>query len=246
MSEPQISIRKKLEEVRNEMATAISRRPQVMDFDVTLVAVSKRMPNDSIIEAYDCGVRDFGENYLQEIVDKSNDPEIMKLCPEIKWHFIGHLQSNKVTKLINACPNLHMIHGVDSKKVAEAIERSFCRKPSKEAEGCLYVFIQVNTSGEESKSGIPIEDVEDFYLFIKENCPHLVLEGLMTIGSPNHDLTKGPNPDFIALIELKKKIKDKYSENLNLSMGMSQDFQHAIELGSTYVRIGEKIFGKRK
>ncbi|GFS68670.1 pyridoxal phosphate homeostasis protein [Nephila pilipes] len=244
MSEHQFSIAENLEKIRNEMEAAISRRPKEMTDDVILVAVSKRKSKDCVIEAYNNGVRYFGENYAHELFDKSNDPNIVNLCPDIKWTFIGHLQKNKVTKLIYGCPNLNMIQTIDSIKLAEVVENTFANKTHR-AEEYMDIMIQVNTSGEESKSGVPVQDVEEMYLFVKENCPNLVVKGLMTIGSPNHDLGKGPNPDFVALVKLKKMIKDKYDDELGLSMGMSQDFQHAIELGTQYIRVGERIFGKR-
>lgn len=111
-----------------------------------LVAVSKTKPKELLIQAYEAGVRDFGENYVQEIVEKGHDEEIIAKCPEIKWHFIGHLQKNKVNKLLTV-PNLHVIETVDTLKLAAAINSSWARTHSLEEK--LKIFLQVNTSGEE-------------------------------------------------------------------------------------------------
>lgn len=245
MSEEISTVQKNLEEVQNEMAIEIAKLPEDMDPEVILIAVSKKQSKKSIIEAYRCGHKHFGENYVHELFDKSNDSEIVRHCPEIKWHFIGHLQTNKASKLIYACPNLYMIHSIDSIRIADAVNHAYGRKPYRETYS-IPIMIQVNTSGEESKSGVPIQDVENVFLHIKENCPNLAVEGLMTIGSPNHDFTEGPNPDFVAMVELSNSLSDKYDTDLKLSMGMSKDFQHAIEHGATYIRVGERIFGKRQ
>lgn len=114
-----------------------------------MVAVSKLQPKKLIIEAYDCGQRHFGENYVQEIVEKAFDEDILKFCVDIKWHFIGHLQRNKVSKLLSI-PNLFIVESVDSEKLADALNGSVQR--SNEVDGRkLNIFIQVNTSGEEGK-----------------------------------------------------------------------------------------------
>lgn len=122
-----------------------------------LVAVSKTKPKELIIEAYNCGQKHFGENYVQEIFDKALDAEIIKFCPDIKWHFIGHLQRNKVNRLLSI-PNLFVIETVDSEKLADtlnsAVEKSY-KNNSK-----LNIFIQINTSGEE---GLLCFDKINFY-----------------------------------------------------------------------------------
>jgi len=208
------------------------------------VAVSKTKPAADVIEAYNGGQRHFGENYIQELDEKSRNLEILELCPDIQWHFIGHLQRNKVNKLISL-PGLHMVETVDSAKLADALNSSWAKlqKPNQ-----LKTLIQVNTSGEESKSGISPSEAVALSKHIIENCPNLELSGLMTIGAYDYDVTLGPNPDFLRLVECHKEVCNTLGlqpETFELSMGMSSDYQHAIELGSTNVRIGSTIFGPR-
>ncbi|NXG41423.1 PLPHP protein, partial [Psilopogon haemacephalus] len=170
--------------------------------------------------------------------------QILASCPEIKWHFIGHLQKNNVNKLI-AVPNLFMLETVDSVKLADRVNSSWQKK------GCpqkLKVMVQVNTSGEDSKHGLPPGDTTAAVEHVLTKCPSLEFVGLMTIGSIGHDLSKGPNPDFQMLLSLRQEVCEKLNlplEKVELSMGMSTDFQHAIEVGSTNVRIGSTIFGER-
>uniref|UniRef100_A0A2S2NA85 Pyridoxal phosphate homeostasis protein n=1 Tax=Schizaphis graminum TaxID=13262 RepID=A0A2S2NA85_SCHGA len=209
-----------------------------------LVAVSKTKPIEHIIGIYQKGQRHFGENYVQELIAKSTDVEILDKCQDIKWHFIGHIQKNKVSKVLMA-PGLHVIETIDSEKLASAVNDGW-KKLNKESK--LKVMIQVNTSNEKEKSGITTDSVVDFYKFIIEKCDHLELIGLMTIGQYGYDCSQGPNPDFLALVDCKKNVCDKLKLNpseIELSMGMSDDFEHAIELGSTNVRVGSSIFGFR-
>lgn len=209
-----------------------------------LVAVSKTKPIEHIIGIYQKGQRHFGENYVQELIAKSTDAEILGKCQDIKWHFIGHIQKNKVSKVLMA-PGLHVIETIDSEKLASAVNDGW-KKLNKENK--LKIMIQVNTSNEKEKSGITTDSVVDFYKFIVEKCDHLELIGLMTIGQYGYDCSRGPNPDFLALVDCKKNICDKLNLNpseIELSMGMSDDFEHAIELGSTNVRVGSSIFGFR-
>lgn len=115
---------------------------------VTLVAVSKLHPKEAVIEAYKAGQRVFGENYVQELFEKASDPQVLATCPDIEWHLIGHLQSNKVNKLLSI-PNLRLVHTIDSEKLAAALDKAWSSKGSHNP---LRVLVQVNTSGEESKS----------------------------------------------------------------------------------------------
>ncbi|XP_037687292.1 pyridoxal phosphate homeostasis protein isoform X1 [Choloepus didactylus] len=209
-----------------------------------LVAVSKTKPADVVIEAYKHGQRTFGENYVQELLEKASHPKILSACPEIKWHFIGHLQKQNVNKLMGV-PNLFMLETVDSVKLAEKVNSSWQKKNSPER---LKVMVQINTSGEESKHGLPPSEAVAVVEHINAKCPSLEFVGLMTIGSFGHDLSQGPNPDFQMLLSLRKELCEKLNiptEQVELSMGMSGDFQHAIEVGSTNVRIGSTIFGER-
>ncbi|XP_073425133.1 pyridoxal phosphate homeostasis protein isoform X2 [Dendrobates tinctorius] len=197
-----------------------------------------------VIEAYSHGQRVFGENYVQELVEKSSDAKILSSCPEIKWHFIGHLQKHSINKLI-AVPNLHILETIDSVKLADKVNSSWQRKGSPEK---LKVMVQVNTSSEESKHGLPPSDTVELVKHIREKCPGLEFVGLMTIGSFGHDLTQGPNPDFQLLLKQREEVCEKLGlspDAVELSMGMSSDFEHAIEVGSTNVRVGSTIFGER-
>lgn len=209
-----------------------------------LVAVSKTKPATDVIEAYRHGQRNFGENYIQELAEKSIHPEIIESCPNICWHFIGHLQRNKVNKLL-AVPNLHLVETVDSVKLADSLHNAWSKLQKSER---LKVFAQVNTSREENKSGVEPSEVTWLVKHIIDQCPSLEMCGLMTIGAYDYDCSLGPNPDFLELTECRKRTCEVLEiplESLELSMGMSSDFEHAIELGSTNVRIGSTIFGAR-
>ncbi|OWZ29437.1 YggS family pyridoxal phosphate enzyme [Cryptococcus neoformans C23] len=216
-----------------------------------LVAVSKLKPASDIKALYDAGYRHFGENYIQEMVDKA-----AVLPEDIKWHFIGSLQSNK-SKLAASVPNLFILETLSSTKVADLLQKSL--PPSRQSK--LNVYLQVNTSGEDSKSGLsplPSNSAElvDLAVHVIEKCPGLKLLGIMTIGSwdASHDPTK-PNPDFECLkrtrAELAKALAEKgvqgapKEDELELSMGMSADFVQAIKEGSSSVRVGTRIFGER-
>ncbi|KAL8208954.1 hypothetical protein R6Q57_008366 [Mikania cordata] len=204
--------------------------------DVRVVAVSKTKPVALIRQVYDAGHRCFGENYVQEFIEKAP-----QLPQDINWHFIGHLQSNKAKSLIAAVPNLSMVQGVDNDKIANHLDRavaSIGRKP-------LPIMVQVNTSGEISKSGIEPSNCVELVKHVKFSCPNLVFTGLMTIGMP--DYTSTPE-NFRTLSRCRAEICKELGMPENqceLSMGMSGDFELAIEMGSTNVRIGSTIFGPR-
>uniref|UniRef100_A0A8C5KH90 Pyridoxal phosphate homeostasis protein n=1 Tax=Jaculus jaculus TaxID=51337 RepID=A0A8C5KH90_JACJA len=205
-----------------------------------LGAVSKTRPADMVIEAYGHGQRTFGDNYVQELLEKTSNPKILSSCPEIKWHFIGHLQKQNVNKLM-AVPNLFMLQTVDLAKLADKVNSSWQKKGSTEK---LTVMIQINTDGEDSKHGLPPSGTIAMVEHIKANCPSLEFVRLMTIGSFGHDLNQGPNPDFQVLVSLREELCKKLSipaDQVELNMGVSMDFQHAIEVGSTNVRIGSTM-----
>jgi len=221
----------------NKGAAAASNLPR-------LVAVSKTKPKEMIIEAYNAGHRHFGENYIQELVEKSGDEEMLEKCPEIKWHFIGNCQTNKAAKLMK-CQNLSIIETVTSTKLASKLDGQV------EKNSRIGVFVQVNTSGESNKNGIEPSDVVETVKFILEKCPHLKFCGLMTIGNLGNSLsatTVGENPDFSTLSKVRKDVSEATNiseEDMELSMGMSNDFEEAIKMGSTNVRVGSSIFGAR-
>ncbi|KAJ8761793.1 hypothetical protein K2173_004607 [Erythroxylum novogranatense] len=204
---------------------------------IRVVAVSKTKPVSALQQVYDAGHRCFGENYVQELVEKAP-----KLPEDVDWHFIGNLQSNKVKPLLAGVPNLAMVETVDDEKIANHLDRTvgiLGRKP-------LKVLVQVNTSGEKSKSGVEPSGCVELAKHVAQGCPNLEFCGLMTIGMP--DYTSTPE-NFKTLAKCRSEVCKALGipeEQCELSMGMSNDFEQAIELGSTNVRIGSTIFGARE
>jgi pyridoxal phosphate enzyme (YggS family) len=215
-----------------------------------LILVSKLKPASDILALHTSpsAPSHFGENYFQELSEKA------PLLPQsIKWHFIGGLQSNKCKPLAESIPNLWCVSSVDSVKKADQLERGRAVLMSKEGiEERLRVKVQVNTSGEESKSGTqPGAPTIELCKHIQESCPHLQLSGLMTIGAIARSQETTPdneNDDFICLRDVREQVARKLevtTGELELSMGMSGDFEGAIAQGSDEVRIGSTIFGER-
>ena len=202
-----------------------------------LVAVSKTKPVELLKAAYDAGQRDFGENYVQELISKA--PEMPE---DVEWRFIGKLQSNKAKPLVHGVPSLAVIETVDSKKLADKLQNAVASMdPPRETP--LGVCIQVNTSPwEGSKSGVLAEEVTPLCEHVTSACPNLKLIGLMTIGAP------GESKCFDTLVECREAAAKALGvdvDALELSMGMSGDFQEAIARGSDSVRVGSSIFGAR-
>ncbi|KAI5076659.1 hypothetical protein GOP47_0008724 [Adiantum capillus-veneris] len=216
--------------------TQAAQRSGRASHQVRVVAVSKTKPSSMIRDLYDASHRHFGENYVQELLDK-----VPELPDDIQWHFIGHLQSNKAKALVAGVPNLFMVEGVDNVKVANNLDKAIAsleRPP-------LKVLVQVNTSGEESKYGVEPSECVDLAKHVKLQCPNLRFSGLMTIGML--DYTSRPE-NFRTLSECRSRVSKELEipeDELELSMGMSGDFEQAIEMGSTNVRIGSTIFGPR-
>ena len=202
---------------------------------ITLVAVSKGQNISKIIEAFNVGILNFGENYLQEALDKKKH---LQKFP-IQWHFLGPIQSNKC-KLI--AENFNWVHSVDRIKVMKLLNDN---RPSNIPP--LNICIQINTSGEETKSGIPIKDAKiqllELIQALKE-LPKLKLRGIMSIPSNTEDI-KQVVYEFKAMHILYRELKNEIYTIDTLSMGMSSDFKLAIEYGSNLVRIGTAIFGAR-
>ena len=218
---------------------------------VRLVAVSKLKPANDILALYQSSHSQlhFGENYLQELVQKS------QLLPQdIRWHFIGALQTNKCKPLAEQIPNLWCVESVDTAKKADQLEkgRHALSENQRHYETTpLRVFVQINTSGEEEKSGIAPEDAAELCKHIKEHCLHLHLQGVMTIGAiarSKHTSEGNENEDFITLRNVRDRVSDALEipkEDMELSMGMSEDFESAVRCGSNEVRVGSTIFGER-
>lgn len=200
---------------------------------VTLVAVSKTKPNEDIQALYELGQRDFGENYVQELVDKQ-----AVLPKDIRWHFIGHLQSNKVKYI---APFVHLIHGVDSFKLLQEIHKQAAKH-----DRIIDCLLQVHIAQEETKFGMDENELEEA-LAGASGLPHVRVCGLMGMASFTDDQAKVRN-EFRLLKTLFDKIGEwpvVNGEWTQLSMGMSGDYALAIEEGSTMVRIGSLLFGAR-
>ncbi len=199
----------------------------------TLVAVSKTKPVEDILELYNLGHRDFAENYVQEMIEKAK-----ALPPDIRWHFIGHLQTNKV-KLI--APFVQLIHGVDSLKLLKEVN-----KEAGKAGRRIDCLLQVHISDEETKFGF--NEKELIQVFDSEELSGLSntrVIGLMGMASFTHDMNK-VRTEFKKLKTIFDRLRTQGSELPTLSMGMSSDYKIAIEEGSTMVRIGSLLFGERK
>jgi len=201
--------------------------------DITLIAVSKTKPVSMLQEIYDENIRDFGENKVQELADKYE-----VLPRDIRWHMIGHLQRNKVKYIVD---KVELIHSVDSLRLAETIEQEAAKKGVD-----VNILVEVNVAKEESKFGIMPEDTLETVQAIAA-LKHVHIQGLMTI-APYVDDPEENRPYFEKLHKLSVDIADKKVNNVNmsiLSMGMTNDYQVAIEAGATIVRVGTGIFGER-
>lgn len=201
--------------------------------DVLLVAVTKLHSAEEINEAIDCGITDIGENKVQEIMDKYDHVK------PVRWHLIGHLQTNKVKYIID---KVCMIHSVDSLHLAQEIN-----KRAEQHGLTMDILIQVNSAMEESKFGITTGQTGELIRQILDTCPHVRIRGLMCIAP----FEENPEDARVYFAEV-KKLYDEYGriehERLNfkyLSMGMSNDFEVAIEAGSNLIRVGTLIFGAR-
>lgn len=221
-----------LENVKERVKLAAIRANRNPD-DVMLIAVSKTKPAEAVKEVYDCGIRDFGENKVQEICMKK------EILPEdINWHMIGHLQRNKVKMVIDkAC----LIHSVDSIRLAKQISEEAVKKNI-----TVQILLEVNVAEEESKYGFSTEETE---VVLREIAamPNILVRGLMT-SAPYTENSEENRQFFRTLKQLCVDLKAKNIDNTSmdyLSMGMTGDFEVAIEEGATHVRVGTAIFGER-
>ncbi|KAJ5161453.1 hypothetical protein N7492_006845 [Penicillium capsulatum] len=250
-----------LSAVTTRVTTATTTNP------VRLVAVSKLKPASDVLALHQppASQMHFGENYLQELLEKSR-----LLPPSIKWHFIGGLQSNKCVTLARDVRGLWAVESVDTTKKATLLDKGWGERPAPEttpdqeaqtqaqvsdadSDPRLRIYIQVNTSGEENKAGIEPGEAPALARFIREKCPRLKLQGVMTIGAIARSRATTPeteNEDFVRLRDTRDHIVAELGlsgedARLELSMGMSSDFEGAIALGSNQVRVGTTIFGDR-
>ena len=220
------------ETVEKNIAAACARAGRDRS-EVTLIAVSKTKPVDMLREVYEAGARDFGENKVQEICEKYD-----KLPSDIKWHMIGHLQRNKVKQVIDKAT---LIHSVDSYRLAQEISVQAQKKGL-----TMPILIEVNIAGEESKFGISADDTIQLVEEIA-SLPNLKIQGLMTIAPYVVDAEEN-RLYFRQIRQLAVGIKNKNIDNVSmniLSMGMTGDYEVAIEEGATMVRVGTGIFGAR-
>ena len=207
------------------------RRAQRSEKDVRLVAVSKLQPIDVINQAYALGINNFGENYAQELAKKSS------VCPkDIIWHFIGPIQSNKVSIIAK---HANWVHSIDREKIAKKLNEVLENEGKK-----IHALVQINIDKENSKSGIPPEEAFDFVNELISNYSNLMLEGLMFMPKINVS-NKAKMDTMNKIIDLQKSILTKFPSCSHLSLGTSSDFEESILAGSTILRIGESLLGKR-
>lgn len=207
----------------------VGRKPE----DVKLLGASKTVPPERIREFYTCGLKVYGENRVQEFLKKYEALSDL----DIEWHFIGYLQSNKVKYLIN---KVVLIHSLDRKSLADEIQ-----KRAQKANIIQDTLIEVNVGGEETKAGVEPDKLKELFEYTL-SLPNIRILGLMCI-PPYLENPEDVRPYFIRLRELKEELEKDFNVKLpHLSMGMSHDFEVAIEEGATIVRIGTALFGERK
>jgi pyridoxal phosphate enzyme (YggS family) len=219
--------------VRDRVAEA-ARRSGRLESDITVVAISKTFPIEAVVEAFEAGVRHFGENKAQEFAEKV---EALRDVGQLQWHFVGHLQRNKAKLVVGRAT---LFHALDSYRLAEAIQ-SAAERAGIDSVDCL---MQVNVSGEETKFGVDPEQLAELADSIVA-LDRVRIRGLMTLAEPTQDETvlKG---QFGLLRRLHESLPDHgFRDAEILSMGMSGDYELAIEEGATHVRIGSAIFGPR-
>lgn len=195
---------------------------------VKIVAASKYVDADAIKTLYDIGQRAFGENKVQDLVIKSQKLEELPL----EWHFIGNLQKNKINHLLSVRP--HLVHSIDSLELAHALNERLERDNM-----TMRALVQINSAYEASKSGFLPEEIRDNYLQIMEECPRLKLQGVMSIGAHSEEISI-----ITKSFETTRRIFETLPNATICSMGMSGDFEHAIECGSTMIRLGSILFPK--
>jgi len=228
-----MDLKSNINNVKDRIREAAARAGRDPD-EIRLVAVSKRVQAVRVVEALNSGIDTFGENYAQELRDKRKIVEVSS-DSYVYWHFIGKLQKNKVKYIVGA---VELIHSLDSVSVAREIDKKAQNMGTKAA-----VLVEVNTGGEETKGGVGSTMLESFLEEISK-LKSLEIKGLMTM-PPYFDDPERSRPYFRELRELRDRFKSEYPGLRELSMGMSGDFEVAIEEGATIVRVGTSIFGPR-
>lgn len=226
-----MSIAEQLEDIERRISLAAEKSGRSRK-DIRLIAVTKTHPAEMINEAIECGVTDIGENKPQEIRDKFDSVK------PVRWHMIGHLQTNKIKYVIDkAC----LIHSVDSIRLMDEIDRQASNR-----EIVVDILIEINISGEEAKSGISPKELDEMLIYAG-TLKNVRVRGLMTVAPKSED-KKSNTLYFKNMYDIFVKVKGREYTNVSmdyLSMGMSNDFEEAIECGANMVRIGSAIFGKR-
>ena len=226
-------IRENIKSVEKEMTESCKRAGRDRG-EVTLIAVSKTKPVEMLREAYAAGARDFGENRVQELMEK-----IPSMPEDVRWHMIGHLQRNKVKYIVG---RVWMIHSVDSLELAEEISKEAVKR-----QVTVRILLEVNVAEEESKFGVTVQEAVLLAEAVAK-LPGIKIEGLMTIAP----YVENEEENRIYFRKLKQLSVDIYSKNIDnvsmnvLSMGMTGDYSAAVEEGATCVRVGTGIFGERK
>ncbi len=224
----------RLSQIQDEVAQAAHGVGRATE-DIILIGVSKRKPVEDMQQAYDAGLRDFGENRAQEVRDKFpgfNPPDIVR-------HFIGHLQSNKVKYLPG---RVDIIHTIDSTRIADAVDQRFGAQGLK-----IPVLVEINISGESNKEGVEPVQALELAAYCTEK-PHLEFQGLMTIGPLTKDIGR-IRQAFREMVLIQEQVVRQVGTSGKspiLSMGMSSDFKIAIEEGATHIRVGTALFGARE
>lgn len=219
----------------NSFAEKLRSLDKILPSDSNLLIVSKTRPIEDIVTYYELGHRDFGENRVQELEMKAES--LKDSCPDIRWHMIGHLQSNKVNNLFQI-PNLYAIHSVHDQGLVEKIVKSQDKLAAK-----LRVFLQFNTSREEEKSGFETYAELRTAAEMIEPSENLILQGLMTMGTlRTQDFEGEARRCFQKLNELKTRLESEMNLRLETSMGMSQDYQIALSEGASWIRLGTILF----
>lgn len=229
----EVTIKENIKAVEAVIAKECEKAGRAVD-EVTLIAVSKTKPVEMLQEAYEYGCRDFGENKVQELVEKYE-----VLPKDIRWHMIGHLQRNKVKYIVD---KVYLIHSVDSLRLAEEISKEAGKKNV-----CVNILVEVNVANEETKFGTNCEEVKQLVRDIAQ-LSNIRVKGLMTIAP----FVEDAEDNRIHFQKLKKLAVDIMEENIDnismeiLSMGMTGDYSVAVSEGATYVRVGTGIFGVRQ